>query len=863
MIKLVQGFTIGSPLPIDGRLLLSKDEMINNIYIDPDTGESINLDNILPDHYFAICTDKDDNRLYLYNKKAESKNNEETKEFGKFVLADKQLDDKINENYNELDTKILANYIDLESQVADLSSNLNSKIHNVSDNLDLEIERATSKENEINARLSNEESRVSNYIESNDERVSAIETDISDLNAGLSSERQIRLENDNEIRQSIIAEQHERAHYDNEQLSLINANTAKINQNKAAFDTHVSETNTKFSNIDTDIDNINSNIADLRDYTELLDETIDINRSSFDTYVINNNQAISGINTDISNINDEIDSTNERIDGLSESIDTRFSTTNNHIDLVEGRVAVNEEAIVSLNETDNVLRNDLNTARSDINTINNNIDKVVVTSVDPIVQHPDSILIIHKNINIKTGVENVEQDHLPLANSVNAGLMSPTDVVKIQQMQGQIASISGGSSRLLFISENKITDNSFKVSYTMNESGTLNSYTVTYTLYDTSSADSFYIMPSSESQQEGTLFRCNGDVDSEGNYLVTIYEINSATDPIVYAFDIENEKIYRYPTAESINSFAIDQGQIAPFSGVAVVVSETNHIWRYYPNEEEGIVIGWVDEGIDTVLHFTNENPGIIKGAGEKEGYVYAESTGEGSVYGWSNLVDNVTNNSNSITRLESDKVDKVLGKSLIDDFEIDRLANIASNANNVAKGTNNGDLSITTRLNGEESTAQVNVYTHPIGSAVNVSEGFYKIATDENSHVKSLTNVNVSDITNLNPYVAGNGISINKNLSTGVVTISEKNVAAVSIPNSLWLGTEFPYTAEIILNGVNVNSTPSIDIDTSAVESREDIDNLYLNWSYVYKAETSENTITFYASKKPTMALNVFVKGY
>ena len=54
MIKLVQGFDIRQPLPIDGRILLSNDEMKN-----VDT-------NLMPDKYFAI--NKDDGRLYLFDK---------------------------------------------------------------------------------------------------------------------------------------------------------------------------------------------------------------------------------------------------------------------------------------------------------------------------------------------------------------------------------------------------------------------------------------------------------------------------------------------------------------------------------------------------------------------------------------------------------------------------------------------------------------------------------------------------------------------------------------------------------------------------------------------------------------------------
>ena len=54
MIKLVQGFDIRQPLPIDGRILLSEEEMKN-----VDT-------NLMPDKYFAI--NKNDGRLYLFDK---------------------------------------------------------------------------------------------------------------------------------------------------------------------------------------------------------------------------------------------------------------------------------------------------------------------------------------------------------------------------------------------------------------------------------------------------------------------------------------------------------------------------------------------------------------------------------------------------------------------------------------------------------------------------------------------------------------------------------------------------------------------------------------------------------------------------
>ena len=100
-----------------------------------------------------------------------------------------------------------------------------------------------------------------------------------------------------------------------------------------------------------------------------------------------------------------------------------------------------------------------------------------------------------------------------------------------------------------------------------------------------------------------------------------------------------DEKLY--PTAEEINTFVISLGYTAPFEGIAVVVSGTNHIWHYYEGD-----VGWKDDGVDVVSQFTNDVAGIIKGAAI-DGKVYAETDGTGSVYGWDSLKNSVTNLSN------------------------------------------------------------------------------------------------------------------------------------------------------------------------------------------------------------------------
>lgn len=98
------------------------------------------------------------------------------------------------------------------------------------------------------------------------------------------------------------------------------------------------------------------------------------------------------------------------------------------------------------------------------------------------------------------------------------------------------------------------------------------------------------------------------------------------------------------PTAEEINTFVTGLGYIAPFSGIAVVVDKTYHIWHYYEND------GWKDDGMDTVNLFTNETAGAIKGAGEVAGKIYAENDGTGSVYGWDALNTKVDGKQDKLT---------------------------------------------------------------------------------------------------------------------------------------------------------------------------------------------------------------------
>ena len=100
------------------------------------------------------------------------------------------------------------------------------------------------------------------------------------------------------------------------------------------------------------------------------------------------------------------------------------------------------------------------------------------------------------------------------------------------------------------------------------------------------------------------------------------------------------------PTASQIEAFVKAEGytDTSKWIYIGVVVSGTNHIWRYYTNTTT-----WTDIGVDTVNQFTNSIAGIIKGSATA-GKVYAETDGTGSVYGWDNLNTSVSNNTSAIS---------------------------------------------------------------------------------------------------------------------------------------------------------------------------------------------------------------------
>lgn len=71
------------------------------------------------------------------------------------------------------------------------------------------------------------------------------------------------------------------------------------------------------------------------------------------------------------------------------------------------------------------------------------------------------------------------------------------------------------------------------------------------------------------------------------------------------------------------------------------------------------------------------------------------------------------------------------------------------------------------------------------------------------------------------------------------------------------WIGETVPYTQDVIINGITADSRPFLYVKYSSDDATTILEE-QKQWSYITRAVTSDNTITFYCYKdKPTITLN------
>jgi len=76
---------------------------------------------------------------------------------------------------------------------------------------------------------------------------------------------------------------------------------------------------------------------------------------------------------------------------------------------------------------------------------------------------------------------------------------------------------------------------------------------------------------------------------------------------------------------------------------------------------------------------------------------------------------------------------------------------------------------------------------------------------------------------------------------------------------NTTWSGTSAPYTKTVTVNGIQSSDTPIIDVVMSGTYSTDTARTEA--WGYIYRAVTGANSITFYATDKPTVNLPIQIR--
>ena len=165
---------------------------------------------------------------------------------------------------------------------------------------------------------------------------------------------------------------------------------------------------------------------------------------------------------------------------------------------------------------------------------------------------------------------------------------------------------------------------------------TLNINVTTENLSTGTTAASSSTIVSTATQDSAGLMSAN-DVKTLADITSRVGRLEGKTNRLLYTASTN-------PTKEQIDEFVRGLGY-TDYEGIAVVIKDTYHIWHYYANDN----IGWRDDGQDTVSNFTNDLPGLIKGANQVDGRVYAETDGTGSVYGWDALKAQVEENKSNL----------------------------------------------------------------------------------------------------------------------------------------------------------------------------------------------------------------------
>lgn len=93
----------------------------------------------------------------------------------------------------------------------------------------------------------------------------------------------------------------------------------------------------------------------------------------------------------------------------------------------------------------------------------------------------------------------------------------------------------------------------------------------------------------------------------------------------------------------------------------------------------------------------------------------------------------------------------------------------------------------------------------------------------------------------------------------TGNIPTGVKSDLTATLPSASWTGSSAPFTKAVTVTGILATDNPLIDIVPSGVYATDQT--MLTNWGKIYRAVTSANTITFYATEVPSADIPFIAK--
>lgn len=174
--------------------------------------------------------------------------------------------------------------------------------------------------------------------------------------------------------------------------------------------------------------------------------------------------------------------------------------------------------------------------------------------------------------------------------------------------------------------------------------------------------------------------------------------------------------------AQLTNAWKTATGKTEIFNQAGIFDVDNNKIWTYYGDNTAGTWY-YVNAGGAVVSQWGLGVAGIITGSADttgNEGKLFAETDGTGSVIGWDNLVTAVTNNTNNISSLETEKEDAITAGTSAQYFRgdktwqtLDKAAVGLANVDNTSDATKKTNFTATAVASGDNGFTTGNqVYT-------------------------------------------------------------------------------------------------------------------------------------------------------